>query len=822
MKKVVRISLTLIALVALSMSSFAQTEYSKETRKANESFDANEYFFAIDLYKKAYSKVKNREERAEIVYRLGECYRLIADAKNAGAQYKRAIKMKYKDPIVMLRYADALKAQGEYEDAIVEYQNYKQKVPGDRRAEVGIESCKKAKEWLDNPSRYIVTNMKELNSKQNEFGAAYGGKMNSSDVMYFTSDREGANGNWEDGWTGLSFTDIFETHQERKKGRRGRGKKKKGNEPAKWSTAVPIDVLINTKHHEGPVCFDSRRKTMYFTRCMKEKNTKLGCSIYMTKKKGQSWSDPEAVVLVEDSSTVGHPSLSPDDKVLYFASDMPGSKGGKDIWMATFDRREKKWGNLKNLGSRINTDGDDMFPFAHDDGYLYFASNGHAGMGGMDIYRVKVLGQGQFGEVENMKAPINSNSDDFSIVFEKGAAKKGFLTSNRKGSRGGDDLYSVYLTPLIFALQGVVTDSKTGKQVSGVTVRLDGSDGTSIVANTDKSGFYTFESNQLSENTFYKLNFEKKKYLTNTGDVTTVGVPMSAFELTDDGYLHTLTLNKKLDPIIDPIVLPNVLFDLGKWDVKPEAKIALDTVVAILNNNPTIVIELRSHTDFRDDAVKNDTLSQRRARSCVNYLIEKGIVKDRLVAVGRGEREPFVIPKNYLGFGKDAFKVGTVLSERYIKGLATNDEREIAHQINRRTDFKVLRDDYVPKEQPKTGDTPKTGKEKPGKTITEGEIYVAKKGDSFGKVAKKYKISVRDLKLLNGGLRGVRIFEGLELKVTKGGDYTEYDSTHYQVRRGDSYGKIAKKLKMKTKDLKDLNPDIKQKDFKPGMMLIIQ
>ena len=809
----------------------------KEVKQANEAYEAEEYTNAIELLKKALTEVKGRDDKAEVIFKIAECYRHINDYKYAENYYEKAIKLGYKDPKAKLYYADMLKAQGEYEDAIVAYQDYKQDNPTDPDAEIGIESTKKAIEWLEAPSRYQVDNMKDLNSSAMDFAPFYGGRRNDDNVLIFTSTREESVGKKENGWTGGDFSDLYITEAERKeRGRRRRGAADDNEGPTspanlRWSTPVLLDEeKVNTQGDEGSATFDSRKKELYFTRCMAEKNKKLECGIYISEKQGENWRDPERVIIADDTlANIGQPSLSPDDKILYFVSDAFNSMGGHDIFMTTFDRRAKTWATPKNLGPKVNTDREEYYPFAHDDGYLYFASNGLPGMGGLDIFRIKLGEDGMpaaDAKAENMQFPINTSSDDFALVFQSGGDQVGFLSSNRKGSKS-DDIYAVVKTPLVFHLEGVVTSSKTGRSIDQVTVKLDGSDGTSIVVNTDKDGYYIFDEGKINADVNYKLTFEKQKFLTNTGDVTTVGVPLSSFEYipSENQFLHVMKLNKQLDPIEEPIVLPNVFFDLGKWDLRPEARNSLDSVVTILNNNPTIVIEMRSHTDYRDSDEKNKVLSQHRADTCVSYLISKGVNKDRLEAKGMGESDPFVIPENYKGYGAGQFPAGTRLTESYIKTLAP-EKQEVANQINRRTDFKVLRDDYVPAAAAKDAVSPKeilAEKHDNAENGPEGEIYILKQRESFGTVARDQHISIIDLKNLNGGLRGVRPFEGLQLKITKGGDYADWDATHYQVQdRNQSMKDIAKKLDMDDDRLEELNPDIDKKDVPVGYWLKIK
>jgi len=832
--KLFKHTFTAIFLFGILATSLAQSKESdptegqkeeslaKDTEKANDYFEAKEYFKAAELYKSAFSKAKSRKEKADVTFNLAECYRFMNDCKMAAAQYKRAVKMKY-DAIAQLRLADMMRCQGEYEDAILEYEVYKQEKPGDPRGEKGIESCRQAVEWMKSPSRYAVNNMKDFNSKGSDYHAAYAGKRaDDYSVLFISSMRDESEGKREDGWTGLHYSDIYQTESERKKSKgRSRSKVASEDDNVKWSVLAPLSEMINTKEHEGVICFDSRMKTLYFTKCINQKNMKMGCAIYETKKMGQDWAQPELVVLAPDSlSSVGHPSLSANDELLYFSGDLPGTRGGKDLWVTTYDRRAKKWNPAKNLGPKINTEGDEVYPLSHDDGYLYFSSNGLPGMGGLDIYRIKVGEDGMpTGDVENMQFPINSNNDDFGIVWEKGDSKKGFMASDRTGGRGSDDIYSVYLVPLKFNMDGVVVSSKDGTPIPQATVRLDGTDGTSIVVNSDKDGHFYFDKESLKEDVQYKINIEKKKFLTNTADFTTIGVAMSGFEFvpSENIYLHGMRIQVKLDPIEVPIVLPNVFFDLAKWDLRPEASQALDSVVVILNNNPTITIEMRSHTDYRDSDEKNKVLSQHRADTCVSYLISKGIAADRLVAVGMGESDPFEIPEGYKGYGADQFAVGTKLTEAYIKSQ-TNAKQEVGNQINRRTDFRVLSDDYVPNAPVvKPGDKTKPAVEaaKP-----KGEFYTCEARDNFGKIAKVANISVVDLKKMNGGLRGVRVFEGLMLKITPDGDYTDFDNSHVQVQLRDTMGSIAKTLGISEKELRELNDGMKDKDLQPGMWLV--
>lgn len=809
---------------------------SKEFKQAMDAFKSNEFYFAAEQFKKAFSKTRNKAERTEITYYLGLCNFRMLNFKNAVNFFQRAINSGYSDPEVRLLLAQSLHNLGEYEDAIKEYENYLAQRPEDQRAKNGIEGCRLAAEFKKNRTRYLVENIKDLNTKENEFGVVYSGRPGTFDEIMFTSDRMGSTGKKREGWFGGNFTDIFTAKAERKTNKRQqrlrRGENKSLMADTKWLEPVPVSPMINTAYHEGGLTLDKRRKTMYFTRCLKQKSQNLGCGIYVTERLGQDWKEPEIVILAPDTaSSVGHPSLSPDDKLLYFASDMPGGLGGRDIWVTSYNRRSRSWDTPKNLGPMVNGPGDELFPFAHDDGYLYFSSTSHPGMGGLDIFRVPVNEEGMpTGAPENMGYPINTNFDDFAIVLEDGGARRGFISSNRDGGRGGDDIYAIYLAPLEYRLEVLVTNSKDKKPLQQVSARIDGSDGSSFTVNTDKNGILIVEPGTLKENVSYQINFEKKKFLSSFSNFTTMGISMDQYEFipAENYFLYSIKINKSLDPIEEPIILPNVFFDLAKWDLRPESKEALDMVYDILNKNPNIVIELRSHTDYRDTDANNDLLSQRRAQACVDYLIEKGIDPDRLIAVGKGEREPFTVPENYEGYGKGLFKPGTVLTEKFIKTLSP-ELQEVANQINRRTDFRVVSENYVPKaksDQSSSDQGASTADVDPkSQTTTEkpiGQIHVCEARDNFGKIAQQYNITLRELRELNGGLRGVRIFEGLELKVTPGGDYTEYDSKRYRVEQGDNFRTIAQKTGLTVKELKQLNPNVKETDLVPGFIIFVK
>ncbi len=676
-----------VFLVFNSGETFAQRNYGSD---ADAAFETEQYNVAIDLYKQAYNRIKkNKVEKARVLFRLAECYRKTNNTKQAINWYTRVVKSNYPDPIAHLYLADNLKMDELYAEAIVEYNEYKKLVPNDPRGGYGVESCQLAIKWKEDPTRYVVENVKKFNSKGQDFSPYWADK--NYKAILFTSTRDGAAGNATDGWTGQKFSDIFVTTLDKK---------------GAWSEPLPADENLNTEVNEGTPWLNKKANVIYFTRCPIIKKAKLGCQIYYAKKQGRGWAPPDTLKLSGDMSyAIGHPTLDDDELTIYFASDMPGGLGGKDIWMAKRTKKTKPFDAAVNLGPTINTSGNEMFPYLRDDGVLYFSTDGYErlGMGGLDIFKTTFEG-GKWSTPENLKYPLNSSGDDFGIIF-KGLKEEGYLTSNRKGTKGSDDIYSFILPPLLFTLQGVVRDDSTKQVIPDASVQLKGSDGTVVDVKTDATGLYQFGKTQILENTSYDLTVEKKGYFGTKGRETTVGLRQSK-DLVHDFNLVPIP---KL-----PVVLPDVLYPIAQWILTPQAKDSLNWLVNILKENPRWVIELASHTDIRPIPMTNDSLSQRRAKSAVDYIVDSmGINAYRLHPKGYGANRPRVLDrdKNVKLDEKKYptckgqnffFAKGTKLDEDYIKGLKTTCEKEAAHQLNRRTEFTILSEDFVP---PMTNDS---------------------------------------------------------------------------------------------------------------------
>jgi len=695
MKVINKLSVGLAVALFFSVNLSAQKNFSKDADKA---FENKEYFNSIELYKKAYTKATKKEQKALIIYRTAECYKMIGDAKQAVAWYVKAIKANYSDPKAKLYLADAKKAQEKYSEALIEYNNYKAAVPSDSKGEDGIKSCELAQKWKDAPTRFKVENMALINSKDPDFAPCYADK--KFNKLYFTSMRPGVIGSAIDPTNGENYSDIFETQMDKN---------------GKWTTPTALAAPISSSSNEGLCAINKKGDMILFTRCVVEKNKQTYNQLWMAVKKGNNWDVPEKLEFCVDSLKFASPCLSSDGNTLFFSSNLPGGQGENDIWMSNFDKKAKKWGAPVNLGAGINTSGNDIYPFIHDDGSLYFSSNGHLGMGGLDIFRAEKKGENQWANVTNLKYPINSAGDDFGIIFE-GKKDKGYLSSNREGSKGADDIWSFVLPPLLFAIEGTVTDCEFKEPIPGVVIKLVGSDGSSVETKTDATGSYKFAENGTSRyinpNTTYVIT-------TSVGnEIVTTQAPRGFLNSSEKSKETTVGVDeakifKGHDFCLIPIAkkenrFPDVLYDLGKADLRPESKDSLDFLFQTLTDNPSFVIELSSHTDYRGSDKDNQKLSEARAKSCVDYLVTKGINPLRMKAVGYGEKQPLEV---YDATGVLLY----ALSEKYINKTTkgqTKEEFEALMQKNRRTVFKVLSRDFVDTNAPK--ETPATAPVKEG------------------------------------------------------------------------------------------------------------
>jgi len=683
----------LILIICISFNALGQ----KKIAAGDNAFAGKQFDKALTAYKKGIKKAsKNPVEAKRVRYQIAECYRIMGDLKKAETQYSWLERKNHQkdEPLLFFHLGSINHLKGEYEKALGYYLKYQEREPKDNRIEARIKGVRKAKGWMNNPTNYEVENFKKINTKQDEWAPRWS-NLEKQNQMIFTSNRDGSTGKGLDQWTGRSFTDIYKI--DRPKG--------KSNEwLGEWSNPALLDDegILNSEVNEGEATGNRKGSEIFFTKCPVDKKALKACYIYVSEKKGQSYSEPQLVELCADSSVnCVHPSLSLDELTLYFASDMQGGYGGFDLYKATRASKGGKFGNVENLGEFVNSPGNEVFPAIRGDSVLYFSSDGHPGMGGLDIF-YSVLKDEQFQEPQNMMYPINSCWDEIGIIFydeeiidPKSKApylEMGFFSSNRPGGRGGDDIYYFQLRPTVFTLFGTVRDDANRQLLDGVEIEITGSNGTSYKAITDVKGRYAFDRTKILMNTTYTMKVKKQGYW-DIPDVlqTTIGFNDDT-DLQQDFFLTRLPK--------DPIVMPDIYYDLDKWDLKPEYEDSLMYLYFVLLQNPNLVVELRSHTDNRASDEHNDLLSQRRAQSCVEFLVkEMKIDANRIIPKGYGKRNPRKLDKDMLVpySGKMyQFRRGVTLDAAYINALP-KEQQEPAHQLNRRTEFFVVRDDYVPK-----------------------------------------------------------------------------------------------------------------------------
>lgn len=628
---------------------------------ADEQMERGEYYDASRTYRKVYNKLTAREERplrGEVAYKMGLCYRRLSMNARAGAAFQNAIRYQYPDSTVLLYLGQALQAEGKYKEAIRAYEEYLVCDPKDTElARTGISGCRQAIEAKKNPSRYIVKNAKLFNSRRADLAPMF---LPGSDdeILYFTTTNEKVSGSNRSEITGMKKHDIWMA---------------KKNERGEWERPQPAEGELNTEHEEGIISFTPDGSTMYMTRARREPNAHTAVEIATSQRSDASWSAPVKFEITADTlSSYGHPAVSPDGQWLYFSSDMPGGQGGKDIWRINLKERV---GSLENLGEFINTPGDEEFPYVRSDSVLYFASNGHAGLGGLDIFRAQMTPSGGW-TVVNMGAPVNSAADDFGITFGKG--ESGFFSSNRNDGRGYDHIFSFLLPDLKINISGTVLD-KDEEPVPNSVIRIIGDDGSNQKAVGRPDGTFSFP---LNRGVKYVMLAGAKGYLNAKQEFQADNAEEDA-EYNVDFVLASIT---------KPNVVDNIFYDFDKATLRPESCAALDSMAQVLRDNPNITIEMASHTDRWGSDEYNQRLSQRRAQSVIDYLIAAGISADRLKPQGYGESRPKTITKR-LAREYPQFKEGDVLDEAFVEALS-EDDQAVADQINRRTEFQVLSIDY--------------------------------------------------------------------------------------------------------------------------------
>ena len=626
-------------------------------RKAEQSYALGEYYDAGALYKKAYTKTdpKEKDKRAERAFMVGECYRRINLNAKALASYLNAARYGCTDSIVFKHLADLQLQKGDYKSAITNYTTYLAYCPTDTTAINGLKACTTAPQWKKSPTRYIVKKETLFNSRRSEYSPMFGS--DKHDQLFFTSTRDKALGEDKSLITGVKAPDIFVAVKD---------------ENGKWQKPEAIEGELNSEYEEGACAFTPDYKTMYLTRCTMDSEAPRPAQIYKSSRSDASWSAPQLCDIMKDSITsVAHPAVSPDGKWLYFVSDMAGGMGGLDIWRVNIEG--DAYGFIENLGTPINTQGNEMFPTFRPNGDLYFSSDGHQGMGGLDIY-CATLNEEKRWSVTNLLSPMNSAGDDFGMTFE-GERMRGFFSSNRGDARGWDHLYSFNLPETVHLLTGWIYE-KDGYELPEGTIYLIGNDGTNEKLSPKTDGSFT---KRITPGASYVLLGSCKGYLNYMQEITA--------DSTDQDREYTLQF--PLSSITRPVLIDNIFYEFDSATLTDSSVVALDVLVRLLTDNPNVVIELGAHCDYKGRNEYNERLSQRRAESVVAHLIAKGIDAKRLVAKGYGESMPKTVTKK-MAERHPFMHEGDTLTEEHILTLP-EEQQEICNAENRRTEFRVLR-----------------------------------------------------------------------------------------------------------------------------------
>lgn len=645
---------------------------------AREQYLRGEYYAASETYRKLYRNV-SREERAQrgiIAFEMAENYRKLNQSSRAVAAYNNAIRYGYPDTIMYFHYARMLHREGNYEGAAEAYRRFLTFRPEDRLALAGLQGVELAVEWSKNPTRYVVERMELFNSNRGEFSPMLSA---DGDRLYFTSSREEVLGEEKSAITGMKYNDLFRSVK---------------NVHGEWQRPERISSGVNTGYDEGTPSFSPDGEWMYYTFSDINPNRGTTAKIYLSRWVNGRWSEGRPLEIVKDDSlsVFAHPAISPSGRWLYFVSDMPGGYGGKDIWRASVMNNHEIL-LVENLGPDINTPGDELFPYLRNDTTLYFSSDGHPGMGGLDMFMAVASGgetwrQGRLGDwergrlgeresgrwrVRNLQSPLNSPADDFGITFEP-KGEMGFFSSNRNDVRGYDHIYSFVYPEVTVWIEGFVVDPDD-EFIPGAVVSVVGSEGSQLRFVTGKEGEYRFKANR---DTDYLLMASADGFLNQKQRLS----PSS--EEKDTLYY----VDFEMIPYNKPVILDNIFYDFDSATLRPESKDELGLLIDLLNEHPSVAIELAAHTDRKGSDEYNSDLSLRRAQSVVNYLSAHGINPQRLSAQGFGKTRPVKVSKK-MAEQFDFLKEGDLLTEEFIETL-TLDQQEIADQINRRTSFEVI------------------------------------------------------------------------------------------------------------------------------------
>lgn len=727
----------LIAAILFASAAVAQNSVAAQ---ADEQFKNKQYTLALESYQKAYDRVgSNKAEKNRIYFQMGECYRLMYNYPKAEHTYRRLIQAGYYnvEPKLYFYMAEMCRFNGRFDDADGYYDKFLELVPNDKLGMSRKKSLIDVTRWAADRSRHVITKLEDWSTEYNDWSPRFMG--DDTNTLVFSSSRYGLGDEGKDVWTGQNFSSLYTVYKDR-------------NE--RWTDEpTPFDKSgkINTTHNEGEACFSPDGMTIYFSRCEVIEHESHNCGIYTTTKaaavdkkkktakksgtktattkkdsgkkgkKGDAdqpeevapgeWATPVRINLGDTIYNYLYPAITSDGLTLYFCSDMPGGEGDFDIWKSTRASLADDFGKPVNMGAIVNTPGREAFPILRGDSTMYFSSNGLPGIGGYDIFKT-TIGKRICSKPQNLGVPINSSYDEMSIIYypeseDNPMLERGYFSSNRpfddplnkntdkKGKKiplPTLNLFSFELPPLLYTIEGTVRDEKSMQLIKGAKVKIVGSDGSEAETYTDKKGHYAFNNSQVHGQVVYKMYFSKVDYFSLEQSESTKGYTV------DKDLVHDC----RMEPVPQqPVVLPEIRYDLSKWDIKEEFMDSLMDLYLVMMNNPGIVVEIRAHTDCRPYiGLTNDTLSQRRAQSVVDYLANRGIERDRMVAKGYAERVPRTLDRDVVivvGGVPYTFSAGTTLECDFINDLPTKEHQEAAHQLNRRIEFLILRSDYVSK-----------------------------------------------------------------------------------------------------------------------------
>ena len=631
-------------------------------RRGEKYLALGEYYDAANEFRQAYQKTpaKERARRGQIARKMAMCYDKSLQSARALAAWRNAIRYQQADTADRLAFAQTLMKNGNYREAEEQFQLVLDSLPHDKLARDGLFAARKAPDIKQLGSRYTVKRMEVFNSRRADYCPMLFG--DEYDQLYFTSTRNEAQGDELSGITGTKPGDLFFSHKDDK---------------GKWSKPEDVSGGVNTAYDEGACCFSADGREMFLTQCVTDPSYPRYAQIVKSSRSDAAWGKATEVKLTGDTlSSYAHPAISPDGEWLYFTSDMPGGKGCLDIWRVRIT--PAGYGGVENLGEPVNTPGDEAFPTFRPNGDLYFSSNGHPGLGGLDIFIAKVGKDGRY-HLSHPGYPLNSQGDDFGMTFE-GPYNRGFFSSNRGDARGWDHIYSFVNPEIMQTVKGWVYEMD-GYELPAAQVYVIGDDGTNEKMSVHSDGSFT---KVLDPGVSYLFLATCKGYLNHQEQVKALVNPKES---------RDTTLQFALANISAPTLIDNIFYDFDKATLRDSSKTALDKLVALLNENPHVTIELSAHCDYKGSAEYNKRLSQRRAEAVVAYLIAHGIAADRLTPVGYGKERPKKIKKK-LTEKYQWLKEGDVLTEDFIKALKDKKKEEICNQLNRRTEFSVLRTTY--------------------------------------------------------------------------------------------------------------------------------